>query len=202
MVNERAGWCRQQLAAAYASDFRFMELSVTASDDVAPLEFTDVFVLLHVTASNGETAAPSTIREGKELDPKQVPIIARREQRHVMIKADAGWGKSTLLRDLARTQDDEDACGFAIVHADLRALLDAAYRLHCSRRTCPPLSALHRGCHSRRKSFAGHVEQATTPHGRCGRRLPAHLLSFLRSHRAGGVAVRRARRGLRQRCLE
>ena len=150
---------RQQLALAYQSTtFRYMDLSVPSDDKVEPLNFHDVFVLLHVApVRNGSEGAPN-VAAGKEVKAKVVPRIAdaaitssngrsepgemtfatRKDirakqvpgmaadhnQRLVLIEADAGWGKSTMLRDLARTQDDSDACGFLIVHADLRTVLE------------------------------------------------------------------------------
>ena len=115
---------RQRLAAAYQSAFRYMELSVTPDDAVEPLEFEDVFVLVHLeqgrTGPGGYSGVPR-----KDIKAKQVPrMAADLNQRLVLIEADAGWGKSTMLRDLARTQDDRDACGFLIVHADLRTVLE------------------------------------------------------------------------------
>ena len=108
---------RERLAAAYGDLFRYMELSVTAEDEVQQLEFQDVFVLLHVEENIGGATR-------REIRPSQVPSIADDQNRRVvLIEAEAGWGKSTLLRDLARTQDDSTS-GFVSVHADLRALLD------------------------------------------------------------------------------
>ena len=147
-AREREIEIREQLAEAFKDSFRYMELSVTSDDVVERLQFQDVFVLIHVEEGNQSTGGVGVAR--KKIRPSQVPRLAEdHNHRVVLIEAEAGWGKSTLLRDLARTQGDRSslASSYVTVHADLRALLDTTTAVNAPPRSgtaAPACSQLYR----------------------------------------------------------